>query len=410
MSQVLVGESGCDPADVARRVFVEGRANGEGLWHDLESLQRTAPVHYCAEADVWIATGHAETRTLLAARGARIAFAERNDRMTPGWRSHRSRTNLEAWFGHKDGAEHMRTRKALNTHFLPAAVKDLGRHLDAVVPELVHAFKATGGGNFRERIGFGLTARITDYLLALDGRDRPDFSRLITRIMKTFDFDLSEEDWREADRASDEMRAFWQARIKERIAAPVGEDLMAQIIRSGEFSEAELVVMGENIIAAASDTTANTAANGMYLLLRNPDILEQVRTDPGLASPLVDEVLRLASAAPVSGRGMVEDVEVGGVVVPAGATVLAVLGAANRDPAMFDEPHEMRLDRVNSARAIPFGHGIHICLGQWVVREALVRLYPELLRQCGTIEITGPAPEMRGLGIRHLNSLDLRVG
>lgn len=394
---------------VARHVFVEGHVAGETLWHDLEDLQRAAPLFYHRDADIWIATGHAEVRAILSARGVQVAFAERNDRMMPDWRNHRSRVEIGAWFGHKDGAGHMRTRKALNGFFMPAAMRAFGEHLDARVPEIVAAYKARGGGDFLDLVGFELTACVTDHLLGLDRASRPDFRGLIPKIMKTFDFGLTDAEWRDADEASDEMRAFWRDRIGSRIGDPVGDDVLGQIIRSNIFDQDELVVIGENIIAAASDTTAHSSTNGMWLLLQNPDILARLRADPSLTLPFVEEAMRLVSAAPVSGRGVVEPTEIAGQRLPEGAVVLAVIGAANRDPTIFDNPHAIDLARPNMSKAIPFGHGVHICLGQWVVREVLTRLYSELFRQCAVIEVAGPPPEAHGLGIRHVRGLDLRV-
>ncbi|SCW38178.1 Cytochrome P450 [Sphingobium faniae] len=400
--------SDIDPQAIARCVFIDGQVDGDRLWHDLEKLQRQAPLFYCPEADLWIATGYAEVRSILAAKGVQVAFADRNDRLTPGWRGHRSRRNMEAWFGHKDGADHMRTRRALNGFFLPSAMRALGAFLDLVIPDIVGNYRARGGGDFLDLVGFELTVRVTDHLLGLSPSDRPDFRALIPRIMKTFDFGLTDAEWQAADEASDEMRAFWNERIGERIADPRGDDILAQIIRSGAFDHDELVVMGENIVAAGSDTTAHSSTNGMALLMRHPEIMDRLRLNPSLAEPFVGEVMRLVSAAPVSGRGTVESSEIGGLTLPKGGIVLAVLGAANRDPAIFDRPHEVDLARPNASKAISFGHGLHICLGQWVVREALLRLYPEMLRQCATIELEGPASEARGLGIRHV-SLRLRV-
>ncbi len=397
------------PDELAHAIFLEGRTQGEQLWPLLERLQALAPVHWFEAGDFWVATGNAEVREILRSPAAEVGFAERNDHTQPGWRDHHARTNMAEWMGHKEGADHRRIRGPVNPYFMPAMAKASEDHLRAAIRGVVTDFRAKGGGDFLEEVGYGITARVTDHLLGLEGRDHPDFRKPIERMMKTFDFALTEQQWREADEAANEMRVFWLERVRERIANPVGDDPLTQLIRTGTFDELDIIRIAENVLAAGSDTTANTSSNALHLLLRNPDQLELARSSAEARARVPDEAMRLVSAAPTSGRLVVRDMAIGGKVIPAGSTVLTILAAANRDPHVFADPHRMDITREPSSKAVGFGIGAHICLGQWFARSAIAIVIDEMLAQCATIAFDGPPPEPMGIGMRQLPELRLRV-
>lgn len=395
--------------DIARAIFLENRTTGDGMFAMLERLQAQDPVFHFPEADIWIATGNAQVREILRSPAAEVGFAARNDRTQPGWRDHHARTNMGEWMGHLEGAEHRGMRGPVNAFFMPAVAQASEALLRAAIAQVVADFKHKGGGDFLVDVGYAITARVTDHLLGLDGTEHPDFRHAIERIMKTFDFNLTDEEWRLADEEATALRAFWTERLRERIANPAGDDVMAQLIRSGQFDEHHLILIAENILAAASDTTANTSTNALHLLLRNPDQLALARRDAQARGHIPDEAMRLVSAAPSSGRLTVRDMEIAGRTIPAGEVVITILAAANRDPAIFDDPHRMDLHREPSSRAVGFGVGSHICLGQWFARSVIRILFKELLDQCAEITFDGTPPEPAGIGMRQLPELRVRV-
>lgn len=234
MSEISV--SAMSAADIARAVFVDGRTTGDELHHLLERLQAEHPVYHFPEADVWITTGNAQVREILRSSKAEVGFAARNDKTQPGWRDHHSRTIMSEWLGHLDGADHRRMRGGVNSYFMPAMAEAAEASLRPAIREVVSGFKAKGGGNFLADVGYGATTRLTDLLLGLTGTEHPDFHVPIERMMKTFDFALTDEEWSNADDAASGIWDFWSGRIRERIASPVGDDVLAQIIRSGIFT------------------------------------------------------------------------------------------------------------------------------------------------------------------------------
>jgi len=148
----------------------------------------------------------------------------------------------------------------------------------------------------------------------------------------------------------------------------------------------DVMRIAANLFAAGQETTARLLATALQVLGERQDLQRQLREDRSLIAPFIEEALRLES--PIKGDFRLSRVPttVGGVDIPAGATVMVLPGAANRDPREFDHPGELRLDRPNVRQHIAFGHGTHTCAGAPLARaEANVTLQRFLDR---TAEIT----------------------
>ena len=133
------------------------------------------------------------------------------------------------------------------------------------------------------------------------------------------------------------------------------------------LNEQEMLNMLRLLLIAGNETTTNLIGNGMLALLRHPDQLSVLRDDPSLMPAAVNELLRFDSPVQSDFRTAVEDCEVNGVRVRGGENIILLLGAANHDPAVFEEPE--RLDvRRREGNHIAFGRGIHHCLGAFLAR------------------------------------------
>jgi cytochrome P450 len=164
------------------------------------------------------------------------------------------------------------------------------------------------------------------------------------------------------------------------------------------------------LFLAGFETTTNLIGNGTLVLLRNPDELAALRRDPTGVGAAVEELLRYD--APVQ---MLARVTNAPIPLPSGATIAAdramliLLGAANRDPAVFGDPDRLSLRRREAA-PLSFGGGIHYCLGAGLARLEARLVFAELLRRFPVMELAG-APERRsGITIRGLARLPVRLG
>jgi cytochrome P450 len=191
------------------------------------------------------------------------------------------------------------------------------------------------------------------------------------------------------------------------------DDLISALLAAHEqddsLSEQELLATLILLLVAGNETTTNLIGNGMLALLRNRDQLELLRDDASLAESAVEELLRFDSPVQGTGRVATEDIEVGGVTVEQGRVAFLLLGAANRDPAVFAEPDRLDITRKEN-RHVAFGFGIHFCLGAPLARmEAQVAL-PALLERFPNIELADEAPEWNaGLILRGLKKLGVAV-
>ena len=182
----------------------------------------------------------------------------------------------------------------------------------------------------------------------------------------------------DADVAIGHLGTYLDEVIAERRQHP-GDDLLSQLLvveEAGDrLSHAELRSFVVLLYVAGHETTVNLIGNGVLALLRHPDELRRWRDDPALDATAIDELLRYDGPVQQTVRIPIEPVRYGDVEVAPGTTVMTVLGAANHDPAMFEDPEVLRLDRPNAGRHLAFAAGIHYCLGASLAKlEATVAI------------------------------------
>jgi len=148
---------------------------------------------------------------------------------------------------------------------------------------------------------------------------------------------------------------------------------------AGLLDDAEVRSVIRLLWLAATMTTERAITRSVLRLLQHPDVRERVETDPALVGPFVEEVLRLHPPEHMVSRRTTRAVEVGGVTVPSGAPVQLCISAANRDPARFDEPASLRLDRTPKGH-LTFGGGIHRCIGAPLARSVIAVAVRTLLQ------------------------------
>jgi cytochrome P450 len=185
------------------------------------------------------------------------------------------------------------------------------------------------------------------------------------------------------------LAAFGLAEVESRRKQPRDDYLTAlgQATLDGKLLEPEqIATIMISLLAAGHETSTLLMASMFYEVLSRPVIRDQLIADPSLISPAVEEVLRLHP--PVMGlyRRTSEAVTVQGVEIAGGSDVMLCYAAGNRDPKVFDEPNEFRLDRKRN-RHLTFGFGTHSCLGAPVARLEMRLGLAEVLRRLPDIEL-----------------------
>ncbi|MFF8900377.1 cytochrome P450 [Streptomyces lydicus] len=332
----------------------------------LAALRSQGPVQRMPTGNgrtTWVVTGWAEARAALA--DARLSkdtaryFADRpsNRRLAPAV----SRSMLAT-----DPPHHGRLRKLAMTAFTPAAVARLAPRIRALAEELADALAARGSGDLIEEFAVPLPIAVISELLGV-----PEAERAAVRTWSNDLFAAAAPET--VDRASHALSDYMTGLIASRRAAP-GDDVLSGLIAARDeadrLSEAELVSLAVLLVVAGHETTTHLIGNGMLALLKDGALRARLRAEPALLPVAVEEFLRHdAPLTLATFRYATEPVELGGARIAAGEVVLVSPGAANRDPARFAAPDEVRLDRPDQAgRHLSFGHGPHHCLGAPLAR------------------------------------------
>ncbi len=246
--------------------------------------------------------------------------------------------------------------------------------------------------------------------------DRADLGEGLTALLVPTS---TPDEYAKAKEASDAVVAMLEALVETKQASP-GDDLVSGLIsaRDGDerLSTQELLSTIFQLIVAGHDTTASLIGNGVVALLRHPDQLEELRSDPAKLALAVEELLRYDAPVPHSTfRYAVEPMDLGEVTIPAGAQVIICLAGACRDRGQYHDPDALDLDRAESGRHLAFGHGIHHCLGAPLARMEGQLAIGSLLRRFPQLRLAVPDDQLHwghgdGLVLRGLTELPVIPG
>ena len=308
-----------------------------------------------------------------------------------------------------DPPDHTRLRGLASRAFTPRTVEALRPQVVALVDELIDGF---GGGevDVMDALAFPLPVTVIGEMLGVPVEDRARFRPLVRASTALLELTITPEALTEATAASATMEQYFTELVAERRARP-RDDLLTKLIHAEDegdrLSEIELVSTAILLFAAGFETTTHLIGNGLLALLQHPDQLARLRHDRALVRPAVEELLRYDSPVQITARTAYEDIGIAGHTVPSGTTVLALLGAANRDPARFTDPERFDVGR-SEGPALSFGSGIHYCLGAALARLEGQIVLDRLLERFATWELVGGQPQHRdSLTLRGL--VDLRV-
>lgn len=198
----------------------------------------------------------------------------------------------------------------------------------------------------------------------------------------------------------------------QRAAADPQDDLLsvlATACASGELREVTALTMMITLFSAGGESTASLIGSAAYILASRPDIQDQVRENPDLLGAFLEEVLRYEPPFRGHYRHVVTDTTLSGVDLSAGSRLVLLWGAANRDPAHFEDANEFRLNRQGGKGHITFGKGAHFCVGAALARLEAKIVIGELLRRTSHIQAADTGRWLPSLLVRRLERLELSV-
>jgi len=319
---------------------------------------------------------------------------------------------LTAMLIHRDQPDHRRLRRILEVAFKPTRIIEWLPRVEAVTDELIAGVEGKQSFDLLHELAYPLPEKVICELMGVPHEDHGlwgMWTETVGGAARTYQ--PGAEQMAAVRDAQRNFYLYFRDLVKER-SKNLGDDLVSMLIRveseGDRLSELEVLGTLQLLIMAGHDTTANLIGNGMYELLRHPDQYRSLREDPDLVVNAVEEILRYASPSHWSlPREALEDVEMGGNVVPAGCPVVVALNAANRDPAIFDEPERFDIRRKNN-RHIAFAVGPHFCLGNQLARQEARIMLHAIVTRLPELKLA-ETPVLRRNFIRALSSLPVRI-
>ncbi|MGW0868748.1 cytochrome P450 [Streptomyces sp. NPDC002611] len=333
-----------------------------------------------------LATGHAAARAILADP----RFSSRYELLhmpvpVPGMPAELPPAPVGDITG-LDAPEHTRYRRLLTGRFTVRRMRQLTERVERFTAECLDAMEQAGPtADLVEALAQPVPALMICELLGVPYADRDRFQSQVAVI-----FDQA-ADAEARGGAYAGLLQYLNELVLAKRAEPT-DDLLSDLTAS-DLTDEELAGIGGLLLAAGLDTTANMLALGTFALLSNPDQLDALRADPGLAGQAVEELLRYLSVADPILRAALEDVEVEGQSIRAGETVTVSVQAANRDPLRFPDPDRLDIHRKATGH-LSFGHGAHQCLGQQLARVEMAVVFPALLARFPTLRLAVPPQEV----------------
>ncbi|KNB51075.1 cytochrome P450 [Streptomyces caatingaensis] len=339
--------------------------------------------------EVWLVTGHAETRALLT--DPRISADRQRADFPVLLPRNRDQRSVDLPLLGTDDPRHNEQRRMLIPGFGLKRIAALRPDIERTVGTLLDRMLAAGpGADLVAAYALPLPSMVICALLGVPYADHEFFERCSRTLLLAEDAD-------EANAAREELRAYLRRLLEDKRGTPGGgllDGLVNEQLADGRVDREELVMMALLLLIAGHETTANMISLGTYALLRHPGQLAALRADPALMPGAVEELLRLLSIADGMVRVATEDVEVGGVTVRAGEGLVFATPSANRDPAVYEDPGA--LDVRRSARHhVAFGYGVHQCLGQNLARAELEIAFSSLFARIPTLRLAVAPDEVR---------------
>jgi cytochrome P450 len=308
-----------------------------------------------------------------------------------------------------DSPDHARIRSLASRAFTPRRVEALRSHIQEIVDGLLDAVQPAGRMDVIADLAYPLPAIVTAEMLGVPISDRDQLKEWSEDFAEVLgNFQHNPERVPRVVRSVEDMCAYFRAAIQSARVRP-RDDLISAFVTAEQggdrMTEEEIIANLIVVMVGGQETTTNLIGNGVLTLLRHPQELARLRDDLSAMPTAVEELLRFESPSQLTARLAPHDIQLGGRLIRKRQAVIAVMGAANRDPERFPDPDRLDLRRRDN-RHLAFAWGSHFCFGASLARmegqialETLLRRFPELRLE--------PAPLVwrPNLGLRGLMAL-----
>lgn len=374
--------------------LAELRTHGKPVWHD--------------ETGMFLAARHADANAVLRDKNLGRIF-------TP-------RTPDDEWFDfnwlHADSIldseppKHTRLKSLISKAFNPTTIRALQPDIERLATGLLDAAELQLGDNGEfdliGDIAEPLPVKVIAFMLGFPESDEHLLRPWSQAIVKMYEVSPTEQHRVEARAAAHEFAEYVHTLMLERKSNP-GSDLISVLTAVEDdgrtLSTHELIATCVLLLNAGHEASVNGFGNGAVAALERPDALQPLRDDPrGVAPTAVEEFLRFDAPLQLFERTAIADTEIGGVRIETGQKIAALLGSANRDESVFEDPTTMNLSRPRNPH-IGFGAGIHFCIGAPLARLEMNVLLPAVFERFAHLELTRTPERRPGFVLRGFQSI-----
>ena len=370
------------------------------------ALRTRSRVHRSTLLNAWLFTRHADVDAILRDH-RRFANDPRKGTLSPHQRALLPPAD-ELTLLFIDPPDHTRLRALVNKAFTQRAVNVLEPRIRATLGALLDRIPDPAEFDLMEAVARPLPVVAIAEMLGVPAEDRSRFGAWSARRARMLEPTITPRERAVGVEAGKAFDAWFRPIVAQRSAAP-RDDIVSALVQArdegGRLSERETLNMLRLLVIAGNETTTNLIGNGMLALLRNPDQLQRLRDDPGLIPAAVEELLRFDSPVQTDFRRVLADCEVNGFALRKRDNIVLSLGAANRDPGVFENPDRLDVGRGQGSH-LSFGRGIHHCLGAALARLEGRIVFEMLLERFSRISLLDERPRFRGgIVLRGLEAL-----
>lgn len=381
-------------------------ANPYPLYHRLRAED---PVHWDPFLHAWVVTRYNDVMQVLSSFSAnRTPTPEQLTSMGLGDLTPIAQVMVRQML-FMDAGAHARLRGLCAEAFTPNRVEALRAHIQEIANHLLDRVREAGRMEVISDFAAPLPAIVTAEMLGVPTSDHQQLKRWSADFAEMLgNFQHNPNRVARVLRSVEEMAEYFRSMIAELRRKPrpgLVNSLLTTEVNGDRLTDDEVIANSILTMVGGQETTTNLIGNGIVSLLRNPGEAERLRQDPSIIGAAVEELLRYESPSQYTARIAPEDVEMGGKRISKRQAVLAVMGAANRDPERFPEPDRLDLTRQDN-RHVAFGWGPHFCFGAPLARIEGQIAFATVLRRLPDLRLeTEQLVWRENLGLRGLTAL-----
>lgn len=381
------------------------RADPWALYQRLHRRAPVGPTRYGA----WVIASHNGVETVLRHSATTVDESQAAGPMGGGDRSSAFTRLMDRTLLFTDPPDHTRLRRLVSRSFTPRTIGSLRQPIERLVEESLARLRPAGSGDLIQEFALPLPVAVICELLGIPEAERPRFLTWARHLAPRLDISMfrDEEVERLGDHAATELVTFLDELIRQpdrRHPDGLLTTLVAAEDEDERLDRDEIIALCGLLLLAGFETTTNLIGNGVHALLAQPDQLTALRDGTVDAATAVEELLRHDGPVQFTQRVLLDELVLDGHVIPPRSFVALLIGAANRDPLVFDHPDALDLSRVPNPH-LSFSSGIHYCLGAALARLEAQIAIPTVLRRLPDLQLAAAPTQRDTFVLRGFTSL-----